>query len=53
MLFEAQLESGQRDQARETGQLIATFGSANAEVSAAARSLLERHRLSLDEPGHR
>jgi tetratricopeptide (TPR) repeat protein len=53
MLCEAQLESGQRDQARETGQLIATFGSANAEVSAAARRLLERHRLSLDEAGHR
>jgi tetratricopeptide (TPR) repeat protein len=53
MLCEAQLESGQRDQARETGQLIATFGSANPEVSAAARRLLERHQLSLDEAGHR
>jgi tetratricopeptide (TPR) repeat protein len=46
MLLQAQLESGERDGARETAQLVDTLGSADAEVLAAARRLLARYPLA-------
>jgi len=45
MLCEAQLESGGKDDARETAQLITTFAAARHEVLAALGRLLERHAL--------
>jgi tetratricopeptide (TPR) repeat protein len=52
MLCEAQLESGLREQAQETAQLVATFASTNAEAMSAVARLLERHQLPpLPRPG--
>ena len=46
MLLQAQLESADRDGARETAQLIDTLGPASGEVLEAARQLMARHSLA-------
>lgn len=46
MLLQAQLEGGEREGAKETGQLIDTLGPSNPGVQEAARQLIERHAVA-------
>ncbi len=48
MLCEAQLESGQAAEARETAQLATTFGASRPEIVEAVKKLLARHQVALD-----
>lgn len=48
MICEAQLQSGQRDQAQETAQIIAALSTTNTGVRAALERLLARFQLRLD-----
>jgi len=48
MLCEAQLESGQTAEARDTAQLATTFAAGRPDVVESVRRLLARHQLTLD-----
>lgn len=48
MLCEAQLESGQAAEARETAQLAATFAAGRPDVVEAVKKILARRNLSLE-----
>jgi tetratricopeptide (TPR) repeat protein len=48
MLCEAQLESGQTAEARDTAQLAATFGASRPDVVESVRKLFARHQLTLE-----
>jgi tetratricopeptide (TPR) repeat protein len=48
MLCEAQLESGQTSEARETAQLATTFAAGRPDVVESVKKLLARHQLTLE-----
>ncbi len=48
MLCEAQLESGQTSEARETAQLVTTFAAGQPDVVESVKKLLDRHQLTLE-----